>query len=70
MNGEKEIRRQCTDHGSLLNDRVVGLLQIAVQDVTEHTGGVLMQVAGSFSHTVVLAPDGNVDALFLWGDEK
>lgn len=54
-----------TDHGSLLYDGVVGLLQIAVKDVTEHTGGVLIQVASSFSHTVVFAPDGDVDALFL-----
>lgn len=29
-----------------------------------------MQVASSFSHTVVLAPDGNVDALFLLGNYK
>lgn len=70
INGEKEIQRQSADHGGLLDDRIVGLLQIAVQDVAEHTGRVLVQVAGSLSHAVVLAPDGNVDALFLWGDEK
>lgn len=29
-----------------------------------------MQVASSFSHTVVLAPDGDVDALFLLGNDK
>lgn len=70
MNGERANQRRRTDHGGLLDDGVVGLLQVAVQDVTEHTGGVLVQVAGSFGHTVVLAPDGNVDALFLWGDKK
>lgn len=52
-------------HGGLLDDRVVGLLQVAVQDVTQHAGRVLMKVAGSFGHSVVLAPDGDVDALFL-----
>lgn len=29
-----------------------------------------MQVASSFSHAVVLAPDGDVDALFLLGNDK
>lgn len=58
-----------THHGGLLYDRVVGLLQVAVKDVTEHTGGILMQVACSFSHTVVLAPNRNVDALFLLGND-
>lgn len=56
-------------HGSLLDDRVVSLLQVAVEDVTEHAGGILMQVASSFGHTVVLAPDGDVDALFLSGKD-
>lgn len=40
-----------------------------MKDVTEHTGGILMQVARSFSHTVVLAPDGDVDAFFLLGND-
>lgn len=59
-----------TNHCSLLYDRVVGLLQVAVQDVTEHAGGVLVQVASSFSHAVVLAPNRDVDALFLLKNEK
>lgn len=62
--------RPRTNHGSLLYDGVVSLLQIAVQDVTKHTGGILMQVACSFSHTVVLAPDRDVDALFLLTHNK
>lgn len=39
-----------------------------MQDVTKHTGRILMQVASSFSNTVVLAPDWNMDALFLLGN--
>lgn len=62
---EKEIQKHCTDHGSLFYDGVVSLLQVAVKDVTEHAGGVLMQVPSSLGHTVVFAPDGDVDALFL-----
>ena len=57
-------------HGGLLYDGVVGLLQVAVQDVTEHAGGILVQVAGSFSHTVVFAANRDVDALFLWGNNQ
>lgn len=41
-----------------------------MQDVAQHTGGILMQVAGSFGHTIVLAGNGDVDALFLQGKEK
>lgn len=41
-----------------------------MQDVTKHAGGVLVEVAGSFGHAVVLAPDWDVDALFLLGIEK
>ena len=63
-----DIQKLCTNHGGLLNDRVVSLLQVAVQDITKHTGGILMQVASSFGHAVVLAPDRDVDALFLLGD--
>lgn len=36
-----------------------------MEDVAEHTGGILMQIASSLGHTVVFTPDGNVDALFL-----
>ena len=36
-----------------------------MKDVTEHAGGVFMQVPSSLGHTVVFAPDGDVDALFL-----
>ena len=70
IDGKEEIERPLTDHGRLLYHGVVGLLQIAVQDVTKHTGGILMQVASSFRHTVVLAPDGDVDALFLLMKDK
>lgn len=41
-----------------------------MEDVTKHTGRILMQVATSLGHTVVLAPDGNVDALFLFANDK
>lgn len=57
--------RWYTDHGCLFYNRVVGLLQIAVENVAKHTGGILMQVPSSLGHTVVFTPDGNVDALFL-----
>lgn len=53
------------DHCGFLYNGVVGLLQVAVEDVTEHTGRVLVQIPSSLGHTVVFTPDGNVDALFL-----
>lgn len=56
----------CTYHGGLLYDRVVSLLQITVQDVTQHTGRILMQIASSFGHTVVFASEWNVNAFFLF----
>lgn len=36
-----------------------------MENVAKHTGRVLMQIPRSLGHTVVFAPDGNVDALFL-----
>lgn len=60
-----EGKRGCTDHCCLFYNGVVGLLQVAVEDVTEHTGRILMQIPSSLGHTVVFTPDGNVDALFL-----
>lgn len=66
----QQKRRARTNHSSFLYDGVVSLLQVAVQDVTKHAGGVLVEVAGSFGHAVVLAPDRDVDALFLLGIEK
>ena len=59
-----------TDHGGLLDHRVVRLLQVAVQDVAEHGGRVLVEVAGAFGHAVVLAPYRDVDALFLFRNLK
>lgn len=41
-----------------------------MQDVAEHTGGILVQVAGSFGHAIVLAANGDVDALFLQKKKK
>lgn len=63
-------RESCTDHGCLLDDGVVGLLQVAVQDVAQHAGGVLIQVASPLGHPVVLAPYGHVDALLLQGQNR
>lgn len=64
--GERERRSgRVTDHGCLLNDGVVGLLQVAVKDVAQHAGGVLVQVASPLGHPVVLAAYGHVDALLL-----
>jgi hypothetical protein len=37
-----------------------------MQDVTQQTGGVLVEVACSLGHPVVLAPKGDVDTLFLY----
>lgn len=54
-----------TDHGRLLDNRVVCLLQVAVKDVAQHARGVLIQVASPLGHPVVLAPYGHVDALLL-----
>lgn len=61
----KKIGRWCTDHGCLFYNRVVGLLQVAVENVTKHTGRILMQIPSSLGHPVVFTPDWNVDALFL-----
>lgn len=41
-----------------------------MEDVTKHAGGVLIQVARSFGHSVVLAPYGDVDALLLLSNDK
>lgn len=54
-----------TNHGGLLNDRVVSLLEVAVKDVAQCARGVLIQVTSPLSHPVVLAPYGHVDALLL-----
>ena len=69
----KEDQAECgrsTDHGGLLYHRVVRLLQVAVQDVAQHGGRVLVEVAGAFSHTVVLAPNRDVNAFFLFRNLK
>lgn len=62
---EKKTGRWSTHHGCLFYNRVVGLLQVAVENVTEHTGRILMQIPSSLGHPVVFTPDWNVDALFL-----
>lgn len=57
-------------HGGLLDDAVVGLLQVTVQDVAQQAGGALVQVPRPLAHPVVLAADGDVDALLLWGERE
>lgn len=62
--------RLCTDHGCLFYNRVVGLLQVAVENVTKHTGRIFMQIPSSLGHPVVFTSDWNVDALFLRKSNK
>lgn len=52
-------------HGGLLYDGIVRLLQVSVQDVAQQAGRVLVQVARTLGHTVILAAERDVDALFL-----
>ena len=41
-----------------------------MEDVTQHGGRVLVEVARAFGHAVVLAPDRDVNAFFLFRDLK